>query len=156
MELRGARALGGGTGIAVGGGGLTAKDRALLRHHDSGKELWGEHVDLTTPRGQAWYYESIRDFFSMISPKHWAMIDQKPIVMTYASSFARDYDQTHVTVAKERFAQDFGGMPFYLIKEVSWALESGRCLRVGWGDWFAFPLRGFSRARLRSLQRAGS
>ena len=108
------------------------------------KNLWGEHVDLTTPRGQAWYYESIRDFFSMIPPKHWAMIDQKPIVMTYASSFARDYDQTHVTVAKERFAEDFGGMPFYLIKEVSWALEAEDT--YAWGG--ATGLRSLSVASL--------
>lgn len=108
------------------------------------KNLWGEHVDLTTPRGQAWYYESIRDFFSMIPPKHWAMIDQKPIVVTYASSFARDYDQTHVNVAKARFAQDFGGMPFYLIKEVSWALEAEDT--YAWGG--ATGLRSLSVASL--------
>ena len=72
------------------------------------------------------------------------MIDQKPIVMTYASSFARDYDQTHVTVAKERFAQDFGGMPFYLIKEVSWALEAEDT--YAWGG--ATGLRSLSVASL--------
>ena len=69
----------------------------LFYDTDSEKEHLGEHVDLTTPRGQAWYYESIRDFFSMIPPKHWAMIDQKPIVMTYLPLLP-GHDQTHVTV----------------------------------------------------------
>ena len=54
-------------------------DTSTLRHN-----AWGEHIDLTTTFGRQWFYATIRDFFSMVPPKHWAMIDRKPVVLLYS------------------------------------------------------------------------
>ena len=88
------------------------------------RNAWNEHVDLTTSRGQSWYYESVRDYFSLVPPQHWAMINHCPIIFTWVSTWAKAYDQTHVSEAKRRFGEDFGGYPFYLIKERSWDIEA--------------------------------
>ena len=40
---------------------------------------WGQHIDLTTDYGRRWFYATVGDFFSVVPPKHWAMIDDKPI-----------------------------------------------------------------------------
>lgn len=108
------------------------------------RNAWHEHVDLTTLRGQAWYYESIRDYFSLIPPHHWALIDHKPVVFTWSAGWAKQYDQAHVDVAKRRFSEDFGGKPFYLVKEVSWNIEADDV--YAWGG--AFALRPLSVASL--------
>lgn len=114
-------------------------DTTTLEHN-----VWNEHVDLTTPRGQAWYYESIRDYFSLVPPQHWAMMDHRPIIFTWVSSWAKAYDQTHVNEAKRRFVEDFGGQPFYLVREISWELEADDT--YAWGG--AFGLRPLSVASI--------
>ena len=103
-----------------------------------------EHIDLTEPRGHAWFYESIRDFFSLVPPTHWALINHSPIIFTWVSSWAKNYDQTHITKAKRRFAEEFGGHPFYLVKEVSWNLAADDT--YAWGG--AFGLRPLSVASI--------
>ncbi len=108
------------------------------------RNAWNEHVDLTTSRGQAWYYESIRDYFSLIHREHWALIDDRPIVFTWVSSWAKAYDQNHVENAKARFSADFGGPPFYLVKEQSWTIEADDV--YAWGG--AFGLRPLSVASI--------
>ena len=57
------------------------------------------HADLTTERGRRWFYESIRDFFSLIPPRHWAQIDGKPVVGLYAAAFAKAHDQRAIDYA---------------------------------------------------------
>lgn len=108
------------------------------------RNVWNEHINLTTPRGQAWYYESIRDYFSLVPPKHWAMINHSPIVFTWVSSWAKQYDQNHVHESKRRFADDFGGRPFYLVKEISWNIDADDV--YAWGG--AFGLRPLSVASI--------
>jgi hypothetical protein len=108
------------------------------------RNAWNEHVDLTTPRGQAWYYESIRDYFSLVPPQHWAMINHCPIIFTWVATWAKAYDQVHVSEAKRRFAEDFGGRPFYLIKERSWNVEADDV--YAWGG--AFGLKPLSVASI--------
>src|SRR5690606_37588750 len=49
----------------------------------------GEHMDLTTPRGRAFFYNTIRDFFSLVPPDKWARIDGRPIVFLYGADHAR-------------------------------------------------------------------
>jgi hypothetical protein len=105
---------------------------------------WQEHVDLTTDRGHTWFYESLRDYFSLLPPRHWAMIDHKPIVFTWVSSWAQDYDQEHINFAKSRFSQEFGGRPFYLAKEISWNIEADSV--YAWGG--AFGLKPLTIASL--------
>jgi len=102
----------------------------------------GRRVDLTTPAGHAWFYATIRDFFSLIPPKLWATIDGKPLVFLYAAGFASagtndprllDYVRTH-------FAQDFGGAQPYVVAEQSWRLPAEST--YAWGAAFGLKVLG--------------
>jgi hypothetical protein len=82
------------------------------------------HVDLTTDSGKAWFYHTIRDFFSMVPARHWALIDGRPIVSLYAAAFARKHDASLTADLNRRFAADFAGRTPFLIREVSWAIPA--------------------------------
>jgi len=101
-------------------------DTSTLRHNS-----WGEHVDLTTDRGRRWFYATVRDFFSMIPPKHWAMLDDRPVVLLYSAAFARGHDQSFVDYTKAQFSNDFGGRRPWLAGEVSWKVKADSV--VAWG-----------------------
>src|SRR5437667_7137294 len=92
---------------------------------------WGEHIDLTTNRGREWFYESIRDFFSLIPPRHWAMINGQPVVFLYNSSFAVAHDQSCIDYVQQAFARHFGGRVPYLVREISWRVQSDNV--YAWG-----------------------
>lgn len=91
----------------------------------------GEQIDLTTDRGRQWFYESVRDFFSLIPPRHWAMIDGHPIVVLYSAAFAKRHDQTCIDELKTRFAAEFGGRTPYVIREISWSVRADQV--YAWG-----------------------
>lgn len=101
-------------------------DTSTLLHNE-----WHHHVDLTTDDGREWFYGTIRDFFSMVPPKHWAMIDGRPIVVLYAAAFAKDYDQSVIDYTKAQFAREFSGRIPYIAAEVSWRVEADN--KVAWG-----------------------
>ena len=103
-----------------------------------------EHIDLTTDAGRRWFYETIRDFFALVPPKHWAMVDGKPLVFLYAAAFAKKYDQSCIDYAKEQFAKDFGGRTPYIVREVSWQVKSDSV--YAWGG--ALGLKPLSVASL--------
>ncbi len=84
----------------------------------------GERIDLTSPRGRQWFYESVRDYFSLLPPKHWALIDGKPVVFLYSATFATAHDQTCIEHLQASFAQDFGGRLPFVVREVSWNVRS--------------------------------
>lgn len=92
---------------------------------------WHFHVDLTTDYGREWFYATVRDFFSMVPPQHWALIEGRPIVLLYASAFAKNYDQSVIDFTKEHFAQDFSGRTPYIAAEVSWNVEADD--KFAWG-----------------------
>ncbi len=98
---------------------------------------WHAHIDLKTAYGQRWFYATVRDYFSAIPPKHWAMIDGKPIVLMYAAAFARDHDQGFVDFTKAEFRKDFGGREPYLAPQDSWNVKGDNT--CAWGG--AFGLR---------------
>ncbi|MBI4324568.1 MAG: DUF5010 domain-containing protein [Chloroflexi bacterium] len=81
-------------------------------------------IDLTTEEGRQWFYESMRDFFSLIPPKHWAMIDGQPIVFLYAAGFAAAHDQSAIDYARQAFARDFAGRVPFVVREISWQVQS--------------------------------
>ena len=101
-------------------------DTSTLRHN-----AWGEHQDLTTQRGREWFYATVRDFFSLIPPKHWAMIDDKPIVLLYSAAFAKAHDQSVVDYLRGEFPKQFGGRAPWLAREVSWHVKADSV--VAWG-----------------------
>jgi hypothetical protein len=92
---------------------------------------WGEHIDLTTEYGRQWFYATVRDFYSCIPARHWAMIDGKPIVLLYAAAFAKNHDQTFVDYTKARFAADFSGRAPYLAPQDSWKVQGDNS--CAWG-----------------------
>jgi hypothetical protein len=92
---------------------------------------WHYHADLTTDYGRAWFYATVRDFFSMIPPKHWAMIDGRPIVLLYSAAFAKNHDQSIIDYTKEEFAREFTGRIPYIGAEVSWKVAADD--KVAWG-----------------------
>jgi hypothetical protein len=101
-------------------------DTSTLRHN-----AWGEHIDLATVRGRQWFYATVRDFFSLIPPKHWAMIDDRPIVLLYSASFAKKHDQSVVDYLHAEFPRQFGGRVPWLAREVSWQVKADSV--VAWG-----------------------
>ncbi|MCX7044806.1 MAG: DUF5010 domain-containing protein [Candidatus Sumerlaeota bacterium] len=101
-------------------------DTSTLQHNQ-----YNQHIDLTTDYGRQWFYATVRDFFSLVPPRHWAMIDGKPIVLLYAAAFAKKYDQSFIDYAKQQFAQDFTGRVPWIAAEVSWQVKTDS--KVVWG-----------------------
>lgn len=91
----------------------------------------GERIDLTTDRGRRWFYESIRDFYSLIPPRHWAMIDDRPVIFLYSAAFAAAHDQTCIDYLRQAFARDFGGRVPYVVREISWKVSTEQV--YAWG-----------------------
>ncbi len=102
----------------------------------------GRHVDLTTADGRAWFYVTIRDFFSLIPPARWATIDGRPIIFLYAAAFAAKGgdDPALVAYVREHFARDFGGAVPYLVAERSWRLPADST--YAWGAAFGLQVLG--------------
>ena len=71
-----------------------------------------------------WFYASIRDFFSLIPPRLWAIIDGRPIVVLFSASFAKAHDQGCIDFVKAEFPRQFGGRVPYIIREVSWHVKA--------------------------------
>jgi hypothetical protein len=90
-----------------------------------------ERIDLTTARGRQWFYESIRDFFSLVPPKHWALIDGKPVVFLYSASFALRYDASCFEHLASAFAADFAGRTPFVVREISWNVHTDQV--YAWG-----------------------
>lgn len=91
----------------------------------------GRRIDLTTDYGRQWFYESIRDFFSLVPPRDWAMIEGKPIIFLYAAGFAADHDQSCIDYVKQAFPREFGGREPYIVREVSWNVTADNT--YAWG-----------------------
>ena len=90
-------------------------DTSTLDRHNAGNY----HVDLTTDAGKRWFYATIRNFFSMVPPRHRATIDGKPLVFLYASAFAKNVDDTLFPAVREMFRKDFDS-DLYIVKAAEW------------------------------------
>lgn len=112
-------------------------DTSTLQHNAAGR-----HVDLSTADGRAWFYVTIRDFFSLVPPSRWATIDGRPIVFLYAAAFAAGGagDPGLVAYVREHFARDFGGTVPYLVAERSWRLPADST--YAWGAAFGLQVLG--------------
>ena len=89
-------------------------DTSTLRYNKHNRA-----IDVSTPEGKAWFYCTVRDFWSFIPPKHWAAIGGRPIILLYASAFAARHDPSLFPYVRKRFRKDFGVNP-YIIKQSSW------------------------------------
>lgn len=97
---------------------------------------WNYHADLTTDFGRQFFYGTVRDFFSCIPPKHWAMIDGKPIVLLYAAAFAAKWDQSFIDHTKAEFPEEFGGRVPWIAPQDSWRVKGDAT--CAWGGALAF------------------
>ncbi|MGD9496344.1 MAG: DUF5010 domain-containing protein [Armatimonadota bacterium] len=109
-------------------------DTSTLRHNATDR-----HIDLSTADGKAWFYCSIRDFFSLIPPRHWAAIEGRPIVLLYSPSFAAAQDPALFPYVRERFRHDFGVEP-WIIKQSGWQGEADSTCE--WGGALGLRLAG--------------
>ncbi len=107
----------------------------------------GRKIDLTTTDGQQWFYETVRDFYSLIPPKHWAMVEGRPVVFLYSSSFAAAYDQSCIDYLQEAFAGDFGGRRPYVVREISWQVATENV--YAWGGALGLKNPEIGRASCR-------
>ncbi|HRT08497.1 MAG TPA: DUF5010 domain-containing protein [Candidatus Paceibacterota bacterium] len=92
---------------------------------------WHVHVDLKTDFGKRWFYATVRDFFSAIPPKHWALMDGKAVVLLYSAAFAKDHDQGFVEFTRNQFRQEFGGHELYFVPQDSWRVKGDNV--CAWG-----------------------
>ena len=90
-----------------------------------------QRIDLTTAYGRQWFYESVRDFFSLIPPRHWATIEGQPVIFLYSAAFAVRHDQSCIDYLRQCFARDFGGCVPFIVREVSWNVRTEQ--RYAWG-----------------------
>lgn len=98
------------------------------------------NVDLRTDDGRAVFYRTIRDFFRLVPPRHWACLDGRPVVQLYNSAFAAGHDQSVIEYVCERFAADFAGRRPFIITGPSWSLTGDA--RTGWGAALGGPILG--------------
>jgi len=92
-------------------------------------------VDLTAEAGKRWFYATIRNFFSMVPPKHRATIDGKPLVFLYEASYAKNVDDTLFPAVREMFRKDFGS-DLYLVKTPAWPGDADSLYQ--WGGAVSF------------------
>jgi hypothetical protein len=83
------------------------------------------NADLTTPDGKEYFYVNVRDFYSRIPPRYWAAIDGRPIVWLYDTAWISKLDQSSIDYLSDRFAQDFGGLRLYVVRESQWQASKG-------------------------------
>ncbi|MBK9139944.1 MAG: DUF5010 domain-containing protein [Verrucomicrobia bacterium] len=101
-------------------------DTSTLEYNAAGRK-----IDLTTDYGRRWFYESIRDFFSLIPARHWATIEGRPIIFLYSAAFAAAHDQSCIDYTRQEFARDFSGVTPYIVKEISWNVQADNT--YAWG-----------------------
>jgi hypothetical protein len=101
---------------------------------------WRYHADLTTDYGKRFFYATIRDFFSCIPPKHWAMLDGKPIVLLYAAAFAKKWDASFLDHVKAEFPKQFGGRVPWIAPQDSWGVKGDST--CAWGGALQFKNPG--------------
>ncbi len=106
-------------------------DTSTLQHNH-----WHYHADLTTDFGKNFFYGTVRDFFSCIPPRHWAMMDGRPIVLLYSPAFAVKWDQSFLDYTKAEFPKEFGGRVPWIAPQDAWNVKGDNT--CAWGGALAF------------------
>lgn len=115
-------------------------DTTTLLAQNAFRQPRPRNVDLRTAEGKDIFYRTIRDFFCLVPPPHWACLAGRPIVQLYNSAFAAGHDQSTIEYVYERFAADFAGRRPFIIGGPSWSFEVDA--RTGWGAALGGPLLG--------------
>ncbi len=93
----------------------------------------GDKIDLRTDQGRKHFYATIRDFFSLIPPKYWALWEKHPMVWLYGSEFASGHDENLLKFTREQFAKDFGGLTPLIVAHSDWSPTLGADWIYQWG-----------------------
>lgn len=125
--------------------GLFYDTSTLLGQH-AFREAGHGNVDLRTDEGKDIFYRTIRDFFCLVPPRHWACIDGRPIVQLYESAFAAGHDQSTLDYVYEHFAADFAGRRPLIVAGPAWSFKGD--LSTGWGAALNGPLLGNGAAQI--------
>lgn len=75
--------------------------------------------DLRTATDQAYFYQSIRDYFSRLPKTTWALVNGRPVIFLFLSDFVNGVDQSTFDYLYSHFEADFGVRP-YIVRELSW------------------------------------
>jgi hypothetical protein len=76
--------------------------------------------DLSNPTYKELFYETIRDFYSLVKPRRWARFNGRVLVELYTSAWPAHIDPSAFTYASTRFSQDFGGNTLFFIGDQGW------------------------------------
>src|SRR5205823_6500760 len=60
------------------------------------------------------------DFFSRVPARHWAMIDNRPLLWLYDTQRVAAFDQSTFEYVYDHFQQDFGGRRPFIVRELQW------------------------------------
>src|SRR5579864_4843573 len=117
------------------------------------------NADLTTMAGKEYFYVNIRDFYSRFPPRYWAAIDGKPVVWLYDTVWVSAFDQSSLEYVSDRFANDFGGLRLYIVRESQWQSSKGvdppsRVTSDGLYAWGAAPF-GFNTSPELTIAQVG-
>lgn len=104
-------------------------DTSTLEHAGDPVAKHPGKIDLSTEFGKSWFYNTIRDFFSLIPPAKWARIDGRPIVFLYSASFAKKLNPALFEDTRKRFERDFG-VGLYLVRHEDWPGQAD-----AWYSW---------------------
>jgi len=121
-------------------------DTSTLLGEHAFREPGRGNVDLCTAEGRDIFYRTIRDFFRLLPPRHWACLDGRPIVQLYEAAFAAGHDRQTIEYVYERFAKDFAGRRPFIIAGPSWSFRADA--RTGWGAALGGPILGDGFAQI--------
>jgi hypothetical protein len=104
------------------------------------------NVDLRDEEGKDIFYRTIRDFFCLVPPRHWACVEGRPLVQLYESAFSAGHDQSTIDHVYRRFAEDFDGRRPFIVAGPSWSFTADA--RTGWGAALRGPILGEGAAQV--------
>ncbi len=112
-------------------------DTSTLLPNVRGEVNRNEKYDLRKAGGKEIFYQTIRDFFYQIHPRHWAAIDGRPVVVLYGSGFAAYHDQSTFDFVYDQFQEDFHGLRPFIIRDHSWNAKTEAV--TSWGAALGGP-----------------
>lgn len=116
-------------------------DTTTLMNNVRGAEPAGARADLRTAAGRDVFYRTVRDFFCQVPPRHWACIDNQPVVVLYSAGFAAGWNQGAFDELAGRFEKDFRSAPPFVIRDTSWgSIRTDAC--TTWGAALHGPRLG--------------
>ncbi|MBI5367878.1 MAG: hypothetical protein HZA54_12635, partial [Planctomycetes bacterium] len=101
-----------------------------------------DRVDLTAEAGRIQFCRTVRDFFSLVPPEDWALLDGRPLVWLYSSHWPRAVDARAFAELRAGLARDCAGREPFVIGDRGWERRAGGAVldaRYQWGAALAGP-----------------